>query len=285
MLFIFALLLAIASFVAWLKLSQALIKTVAGIVGLFWLVVAVIQCITVIPAGSVGVIDFFGTVSKETLNAGINVVNPLANIIKFSIKTQEIKETMQVPSKEGLNVQLEISVLFHLNPEEAANVYKGVASDYVNVLLVPQIRSVTRGVTSSYEAKALYTSEREVIANMIKEELIKIVSKRGITVETTPLRSVTLPPNISSAIENKLKAEQESQQMQFVLLKETQEAERKRIEAKGIADFQNIVMQGISENLLKWKGIEATEKLASSPNAKIIVIGGKDGLPLILDGK
>jgi len=123
MLFIFALLLAIAGFVAWLKLSQALIKTVAGIVGLFWLVVAVIQCITVIPAGSVGVIDFFGTVSKETLNAGINVVNPLANIIKFSIKTQEIKETMQVPSKEGLNVQLEISVLFHLNPEEAANVY------------------------------------------------------------------------------------------------------------------------------------------------------------------
>jgi prohibitin 1 len=244
------------------------------------------QCFTIIPAGHVGVVDFFGVVSDNTLKSGINFVNPLAKVVKFSVKTQEIKEDMDVPSKEGLTVGLEISVLFHLNPEKASLVYKTIGENYAQIVLIPNFRSVCRGVTASYEAKALYTSEREQLAQLIKDELQKNVGPRGITIESTPLRKVILPEGLSKAIEAKLQAEQESQRMQFILQKEEQEAQRKRIEAKGIADFQDIVTRGISEPLLRWKGIEATEKLAQSPNTKIVIIGaGKDGLPIILDTK
>jgi prohibitin 1 len=193
---------------------------------------------------------------------------------------------MDVPSKEGMTVQLEISALYHLNPEKAAEVYKSVGENYVEVLLEPQFRSVARGVTAGYEAKALYTSEREMLAQILLTDLEKLVEPRGITIESTPLRRIGLPPGLQASIEAKLQAEQQSQQMQFVLTKEKQEADRKRIEAQGISDFQNIVARGISEQLLRWKGIEATEKIAQSPNTKVIVIGaGKDGLPLILDTK
>lgn len=247
--------------------------------------IAILQFFTVIPAGNVGVVDFFGVVSETTLKSGINFVNPMARVKKFSIKTQEIKEDMNVPSKEGLPVQLEISLLYHLNPESAFEIYRSVGENYSEIILTPQFRSVVRGVTSRYEAKALYTSEREVLAKQIEDELSNLVAKRGISIESAPLRQIVLPQGLTSAIEEKLKAEQESQRMEFVLLKEKQEADRKRIEAQGVADFQKIVSQGISEQLLKWKGIEATEKLANSSNSKIVVIGsGKDGLPLILGG-
>ncbi len=258
--------------------------SIVGII--FFGLLAFGQCLTVIPAGHVGVVDFFGVVSDNTLKSGINFVNPFARVIKFSIKTQEIKEDMDVPSKEGLTVGLEISVLFHLNPEKASLVYKTLGENYAQIILIPNFRSVCRGVTASYEAKALYTSEREQLAQIIKDELQKNVGPRGITIEATPLRKVVLPEGLSRAIEAKLQAEQESQRMQFILQKEEQEAQRKRIEAKGIADFQDIVTRGISEPLLRWKGIEATEKLAASPNSKIVIIGaGKDGLPIILDTK
>ena len=258
----------------------------SGITAIIFALIAISQCFTVIPAGHVGVVDFFGTVSSNTLKSGINFVNPMARVVKLSIKTQEIKEVMDVPSKEGLTVKLELSVLFHLDPEKAAEVYKTVGENYVSVILEPQFRSVARGVTAGYEAKALYTSEREMLAQIIMADLQKIVGPRGVVVESSPLRQITLPPGLTAAIEEKLRAEQESQRMQFVLAKERQEADRKRIEAQGISDFQNIVAKGISDQLLRWKGIEATEKLANSQNTKVIVIGaGKDGLPLILDTK
>lgn len=259
---------------------------ISGVLAMILLVLAISQCFTIIPAGHVGVIDFFGHVSDKTLKAGINMVNPMARVIKFSVKTQEIKEIMDVPSKEGLTVQLEVSVLFHLDPEKAGEVYKTVGENYVDIILEPQFRSVSRGVTAGYEAKSLYTSEREMLAQIIMTDLQKIVGPRGIIIEASPLRRIALPEGLRAAIEEKLRAEQESQRMQFVLAKERQEADRKRIEAQGISDFQNIVSKGISEQLLRWKGIEATEKLANSPNTKVIVIGaGKDGLPLILDTK
>ncbi len=248
--------------------------------------VAFFEAVTVIPAGNVGVVDFFGTVSPATLKAGINLVNPLARVVKFSVKTQELKEVMDVPSKEGLTVQLELSALFHLNPEKAAEVYKTIGPEYMHIVLVPQFRSVARGVTASYDARALYTSEREQLAQTILKDLQAIVEPRGISVESTPLRKVGLPAGLTASIEEKLRSEQESQRMQFVLTKERQEAERKRIEAQGIADFQAIVTKGISDQLLRWKGIEATEKIAQAPNTKVVIIGsGKDGLPLILDTK
>ena len=257
-----------------------------AVVAVLFAAIALLQAVTIVPAGNVGVVDFFGTVSPVTLKAGINLVNPLARVVKFTVKTQELREVMDVPSKEGLTVQLELSALFHLNPEKTAEVYKTIGPDYVHVVLVPQFRSVARGVTASYDARALYTSEREQLAQTILKDLQSIVEPRGITVESTPLRKVGLPAGLTSSIEQKLQAEQESQRMQFVLQKERQEAERKRIEAQGIADFQAIVTKGISDQLLRWKGIEATEKIAASTNTKVVIIGsGKDGLPLILDTK
>lgn len=258
----------------------------APLIGVVALLAAAGSCFTVVPAGHVGVVDFFGTVSPNTLKAGINFVNPLANVIKFSVKTQELKEVMNVPSKEGLTVQLEVSALYHLNPEKAAEVYKTIGPNYAEIILEPQFRSVSRGVTAGYEAKALYTSERELLASQIQQHLGSIVEPRGITIEATPLRQVGLPAGLSESIEAKLRSEQESQRMEFVLTKEKQEADRKRIEAQGIADFQKIVAQGLSDPYLRWKGIEATEKLASSQNAKMVIVGsGKDGLPLILGGQ
>lgn len=158
--------------------------------------------------------------------------------------------------------------------------------DYENVVLIPQFRSINRAVTASFRASALYSTEREQLGVDVQQELAAAVAPRGVIIEATPLRNVGLPPQLTDAIEQKQKADQESQRMEFILAKERQEADRKRIEAKGISDFQRIVAQEISEQLLRWKGIEATEKLANSPNTKVIIIGaGKDGLPIILDTK
>jgi len=256
---------------------------VAGVFGFLTL----LQCFTQIPAGHVGVVDFFGVVSDQTLRAGINPVNPLSTVVKYSIQTQEHKEAMQVLSREGLTIGLEVSALYRLNPDSAARVYKTVAGgDYETIILIPQFRSICRAVTASFQASALYSTEREQLGATIQGELAKTVAPRGVTIENTPIRNVALPTQLTEAIEQKQRADQESQRMEFVLTKEKQEADRKRIEAKGIADFQTIVAAGISEQLLRWKGIEATEKIAQSQNTKVIIVGaGKDGLPIILDTK
>lgn len=287
MYFIVGIIVAIVFFLIYLNVKKSKRfqeATMTLLISIGAAIFAIIQVFTVIPAGTVGVVDFLGIVSDNTLKPGVNVVNPIAKIIKYSFKTQEIKEIMNVPSKEGLPVQLEISLLFRVDPGMANDIYKSVeAGDYLNVILIPQFRSVVRGVTSKFEAKALYTEAREQLANEITNELQESVSQRGITIESAPLRQIQLPARLTQSIEEKLQAEQESQRMSFILQKEEQEAERKRIEAKGIADFQEIVSQGINNNLLRWKGIEATEKLANSSNSKVVVIGaGQDGLPLIL---
>jgi regulator of protease activity HflC (stomatin/prohibitin superfamily) len=288
MLFILAIIASVVAFYVYKNAKKRMNKSEASfaLIGIaVALLIALSQSWTIIPAGHTGVIDFLGNVSDETLKPGVNLVNPMAKIEKMSIKTQELKELMSVPSKEGLSVDLEISLLFKLNSEKANDIYKTVGPNYADIILVPQFRSVVRGVTARYEAKALYTASREKLAGEILEELERLVGPRGITVEQAPLRQIQLPARLTQSIEEKLQAEQESQRMAFILLKEEQEADRKRIEAKGIADFQDIVSKGISDQLLKWKGIEATEKLANSPNSKIVVIGsGKDGLPLILGG-
>ena len=286
MLFIIAVLAAIVAFFIYRNAKKRFLKNEAtfSMIGFFVaLLIALMQCFTIIPAGHTGVIDFLGYVSDVTLKPGVNMVNPMANVEKMSIKTQELKELMSVPSKEGLSVDLEISLLFKLDSEKANDIYKTVGPNYAEIILVPQFRSVVRGVTARYEAKALYTASREKLAGEILTELEKLVGPRGIIVEQAPLRQIQLPERLTKSIEEKLQAEQESQRMEFILTREKQEADRKRIEAKGIADFQEIVSKGISEQLLKWKGIEATEKLASSQNTKVVIIGsGKDGLPLIL---
>jgi len=263
-------------------LASQLRRVAMGLGGLA-LILLVTSTITIVKAGHVGVVDLFGRVSTYTLKSGLQIVNPLARVIQMSVQTLEIKERMEVPSKEGMTMVIEVSVLYHLDPEKAADVYRTVGEDFVGVILEPQFRSITRGVTASYEAKALYTSEREAVAKLILDDLKQLVGPRGIVVEATPMRQLTLPAKITAAIEDKLSADQESQRMTFVLTKEKQEAERKRIEAQGVADFQKIVTDGISDKLLQWKGIEATQDLAKSPNAKIVIIGNaKNGLPLVL---
>jgi regulator of protease activity HflC (stomatin/prohibitin superfamily) len=242
--------------------------------------------IRTVPAGNVGVKDFFGSVSSSTLSPGIGLVLPLTSVVKMSVQTQEIKEVAEVPSQEGLILSLETSLLFQLDPAKAVDIYRTVGSDYVGTIVEPQFRSAIREITASYEAKALYSAEREKIAGEIFSLFKKIAGDRGIIVQQVLLRKIGLPAVVANAIQEKLRREQEAEQMKFVLQKEQQEAERKRIEAQGVADFQRIVAQGISPQLLEWKGIEATEKLATSANSKVVVIGNsKNGLPLILGGE
>jgi regulator of protease activity HflC (stomatin/prohibitin superfamily) len=296
MLFILSVIIAIVAFIAWRaaarkvkenNLSFRALATLALIAFVLFAVVSLSQFFTQIPAGHVGVVDLFGIVSDKTLPPGINIVNPLSMVHEFSTQTKEHKESMEVLSREGLTIGLEISALYRLNPDSAARVYQTIAGgDYETIVLIPQFRSISRAVTASFQASALYSTERERLGMAVQEELARTVAPRGVIVETTPLRNVALPTQLTEAIEQKQRADQEAQRMEFILLKERQEADRKRIEAKGIADFQTIVAAGISEQLLRWKGIEATEKLAMSPNTKVVIVGsGKDGLPIILDTK
>src|SRR5215471_11208874 len=256
-----------------------------GLRGLI-IVILIGNPITVIPAGHVGVKDFFGSVSPTALPPGVRVVFPFTRVVKMSVKTQEVKETAEVPSKEGLTMELEGSLLFRLDPAKAPEMYRTVGQNYLEIAVAPQIRSAIREVTASYEAKVLYSAERDKIARETAELFRKMSEGRGIITEAVLLRKIGLPAVVANAIQEKLRREQEAEQMKFVLQKEEQEAQRKRVEAQGIADFQKIVAAGISQQLLEWKGIEATEKLALSQNSKVVVIGNpKSGLPIILGGE
>jgi prohibitin 1 len=239
---------------------------------------------TSIPTGNVGVTTLFGRVTGETLSEGIHLINPLKSVEKLSIQTQSVKESANVPSNEGLILALDTSLLFHLDGAKAAEVYKTVGSDYASKIVEPMLRASVRAATSAHSANALYTNARELVQEQIQTELSTQLASRGVIVENVLLRDVQLPAMLKSSIEAKQQAEQDALRMNFILQKEKQEAERKRIEAQGIADFQKIVAQGISAQLLEWKGIEATEKLATSSNAKVVIVGNaKNGLPLVLE--
>jgi regulator of protease activity HflC (stomatin/prohibitin superfamily) len=253
-----------------------------GLIGLL-ILIFLFSAVTRVDSGAVGVLTLFGRVTGEALPEGIHLINPFKTNHELSIRTQEIKETASVPSSEGLVMNLDTSLIFHLNPERAADVYQKIGPRYTDVLIEPNLRAAIREATASHSANALYTGEREAVARQIFDQLASLLGARGFIVESVLLRDIQLPATLKASIESKQQAEQEALAMSFRLQKEKQEAERKRIEAAGIRDFQQIVAQGISSQLLEWKGIEATENLAKSPNAKIVVIGsGKNGLPLIL---
>jgi prohibitin 1 len=238
-----------------------------------------------IGTGHVGVVTMFGRVTGRTLPEGIHIVNPAANVTELSVKTQEIKEKAEVPSKEGLIMGLEASILYHLDPTQVATVYQQMGPTYADILLIPTFRSAIRAITAGNTAASLYSDGREVIAQQILEDVRRQVAPRGIIVENVLLRDLQLPETLKHAIEAKQQAQQEAQRMEYVLQREKQEAERKRVEAAGIKDFQDIVSQGISDKLLQWKGIEATLELVKSQNSKVIIVGNsKNGLPLIYSG-
>jgi regulator of protease activity HflC (stomatin/prohibitin superfamily) len=249
----------------------------------FFAVVLLFSSVTKVRTGHVGVLTLFGRVTGQVLPEGIHLVNPFKANNELSIRTQEIKESASVPSSEGLVMNLDTSLIYHLNPEKAAEIYQKVGPNYLQVLIEPNLRAAVRESTASHTANALYTGEREMVAKEVFDRLGTQLNPRGIIVESVLLRDIQLPAALKASIETKQQAEQEALAMNFRLQRERQEAERKRIEAQGIRDFQQIVAQGISPQLLEWKGIEATENLAKSTNSKVVVIGsGKNGLPLIL---
>jgi prohibitin 1 len=239
---------------------------------------------TSIPTGNVGVLTLFGRVTGDVLSEGIHLINPLKSVRKLSVQTQSLKESANVPSNEGLILALDTSLLFRLDRAKAAQVFQTVGDDYVVKIVEPTLRAAIRASTSAHSANALYTNARELVQQQIQDELTSQLAVRGVIVEAVLLRDVQLPAMLKGSIEAKQQAEQDALRMSFILQKEKQEAERKRIEAQGIADFQKIVAQGISAQLLEWKGIEATEKLATSTNSKVVIIGNpKNGLPLVLE--
>src|SRR5580693_8487904 len=241
---------------------------------------------TSIPTGNVGVLTLFGRVTGETLGEGIHLINPLKSVQKLSVQTQSVKESANVPSNEGLILALDTSLLFHLDRTKAAYVYQTIGDNYAEKIVEPNLRSAVRASTSAHSANSLYTNGRELVQQQIQDELTTALAPRGVIVESVLLRDIQLPALLKTSIEAKQQAEQDALRMSFILQKEKQEAERKRIEAQGIADFQKIVAAGISPQLLEWKGIEATEKLATSANAKVVIIGNpKNGLPLVLEPK
>jgi prohibitin 1 len=262
----------------------SLLRLIALGIAAFLLVILLFSAVTRVGTGHVGVLTLFGKVQTgETLGEGIHLINPLKTNNELSIQTQTLKESASVPSSEGLMMSLDTSLIYHLNPERAAEVFQKIGADYETVVVEPTLRSAIRESTASHTANALYTGEREMVAKQIYDQVSSQLNLRGLIVENVLLRDIQLPATLKAAIEAKQQAEQESLAMNFRLQKETQEAQRKRIEAAGVRDFQQIVAQGITPSLLEWKGIEATENLAKSPNSKVVVIGNnKNGLPLIL---
>lgn len=264
-------------------LGGNLLRLVGLSIAVFLIVILLFNCITRVGTGRVGVLTLFGRVTGETLGEGIHFINPLKTNNEMSVQTQTLKESANVPSSEGLMMALDTSLIYHLNPDRAADVFQHIGADYEEKVVESQLRSAIREATASHTANALYTGEREMVAKQIQDKISEDLAKRGITVEAILLRDIQLPATLKASIEAKQQAEQEALAMNFRLQKETQEAQRKRIEAAGVRDFQQIVAQGITPSLLEWKGIEATETLAKSGNTKVVVIGNsKNGLPLIL---
>lgn len=252
------------------SVKPIIVTTIIGLI-----VGVVLSMVRIVPAGYVGIVDIFGRVSAKPLYSGINLVNPLARVFNMSVRTQEDMEIMPVPSKEGLTINLDVSILYKLDPNKAVDIYKTVGPRYKDVVLTPQFRAAARGVTVAHEAKALYTSEREMLAQAIFDSLKNLVGGRGIILERALLRGMTLPTTVTLAIEQKLKAEQEAERMKFILQREQQEAERKRMEAAGIRDAQTIINQSLTSQYLHYLWINT---LNQNPN--VIYVATEANMPM-----
>ncbi len=224
-----------------------------------------IKSIVVIPAGMTGVVDVFGKVRDKEISSGLHLVNPLAKVIKMTIRTEEYTmsvtrgegqrkgaDAIRALTNEGLTVDLDITAFYHLKEDQAASVYRELSTNYVEKIIRPEIRSAIREIIAQYDAKAVYSDKREEIAQAIKDRLVATVGPRGIVVEQILLRNVTLPENLAKSIQEKLQAEQESQQYDFLLERETKEADRKRIEAEGQRDAQKIINESLSPRYLQY---------------------------------
>ncbi|MEN8159773.1 MAG: prohibitin family protein [Myxococcota bacterium] len=245
-----------------------------------------LSCFRTIDSGRAGVLwTLMGGTQEEVYGEGVHIVAPWNRLTRYDIRTQDRKELLHILTNNGLSVNLEASVRYRPEPAELPRLHAEIGPSYYDVILAPVLRSESRKVGGRYSPEEIYASKRELVGQELLEEARSAIEGKHVLLEAILIRDVALPENIKKAISEKLEEEQRALKMEFTLNREKQEAERKRIEAGGIADFQKIVATGISEELLRWKGIEATEKLASSENAKVVVIGsGKDGMPLILGG-
>ncbi len=229
---------------------------------------------------------FSGGLDKEKVyDQGFHIVAPWNKFYVYNVKIQEDYEALEVLSKNGLSIKLDLSFRYNPVMSEIGQLHDLVGKDYLESIIRPEIRSVTREVIGEYLPEELYSTKREEVEDRVYELTAKAITDKHLNLDAILIRDVTLPKTLQVAIENKLKQEQEALEYEFKLLKESKEAERKRIEAQGISDFQRIVTKTITPSLLKWKGVETTQEIAKSPNSKVIVIGNGDGdLPIILGG-
>jgi len=270
-------------------------------------VLLVLSVFTIVPAGHVGVPVVFGSVQFRSVPEGLHVVNPFADVVKLSVRTETYTmvatvdegqvhgdDSIYALSADQVQMALDVTVAYKLVDRDAPWVYRNLSRQYVESIVRPAARTAVPEATAGFIFQEATSSRREELAERMREQLTQRIQAllsqygdfkgTGVLIQQVFLRKIELPVDLKRAIEDKMRAEQEALRMRFVLDRERQEAERKRIEAKGIADFQAIVTNGISDKLLSWKGIEATELLAKSPNTKVVIVGaGKGGLPVILN--
>ncbi|HMT73113.1 MAG TPA: prohibitin family protein [Chitinophagaceae bacterium] len=255
------------------------------------------KCIVQINAGQIGVKTLFGKVQNDVLASGLHFVNPLLEIRRLDIKTQNYTmsgihdegekagdDAIRVLTADGLEVTIDLTVLYKLLPSEAPRLVRETGEDYTDKIVRPLTRTKIRDNSVYYEAVALYSTKRDEFQQRIFKSIEDDFKKRGLILEQLLVRNITLPQSVKTTIEQKINAEQDAQKMQFVLLKEKQEAERKRVEAQGIADYQRIINTGLTDQQLQYEQIKAYLELAKSPNSKVIVMG-KGNAPIILDTK
>jgi regulator of protease activity HflC (stomatin/prohibitin superfamily) len=251
-----------------------------------------------IDAGKVGVKSLYGNVEPDILESGLHIINPLLDITDFDIQTQnytmsaihdegtkEGDDAIRVLSNDGLEVVIDLTVLYRISPELAPKIFKQIGVDYADKIVRPVTRTRIRDNAVYYDAVALYSTKRNEFQQRIFKTIEADFKSRGLILEQLLIRNINLPTSVKTTIESKINAEQEAQKMTFVLQKEKQEAERKRVEAQGIADYQRIISTGLSDKQLQYEQIKAQKELAASPNTKIIFMNGKGNAPVILSDK
>jgi regulator of protease activity HflC (stomatin/prohibitin superfamily) len=251
-----------------------------------------------IDAGKVGVKSLYGNVEPDILESGLHIINPLLDVTDFDIQTQNYTmsaihdegskdgdDAIRVLSNDGLEVVIDLTVLYRISPELAPQIFKQIGVDYADKIVRPVTRTRIRDNAVYYDAVALYSTKRNEFQQRIFKTIEADFKSRGLVLEQLLIRNINLPTSVKTTIESKINAEQEAQKMTFVLQKEKQEAERKRVEAQGIADYQRIISTGLSDKQLQYEQIKAQKELAASPNTKIIFMNGKGSAPVILSDK
>jgi len=269
-------------------------KTLKVVGAVFAILGLTSSAVVQVDAGEVGVQSVFGKVQPSTLNSGLNFVNPLAKVVVFDAKTQNYTmssvhdegdkagdDAIRVLTKDGLEVVVDLTVLYRILPSEAPRVLREIGEDYKDKVVRPITRTMIRDNAVYYDAVGLYSLKRNEFQQRIYSDIEKNFKKRGLVLEQLLIRNINLPTSVKQTIESKINAEQDAQKMKFVLQKEKQEAERKRVEAQGIADYQKILSTGLSDKQLQYESIIAQKELAKSPNTKVIIMGGKSA-PIIL---